>query len=107
MSFLGGSEGKEPDCNAGGPGLIPGSGISPGEGNANTLQYSCLGNPMDRGDSWATVHAAAKSWTPLKTNTHSTHSNYYGFPWLGGEESACRRCNFDPWVRKILWRRTW
>ena len=41
-----GSDGKEPTCNAGDPGSIPGSGISPGEGNSNPLQYSCLENPM-------------------------------------------------------------
>ena len=43
------SDGKESACNAGDPGLIPGSGRSPGEGNGYPLQYSCLGNPMDRG----------------------------------------------------------
>ena len=43
------SFGKESACNAGDPGSIPGSGRSPGEGNGNPLQYSCLGNPMDRG----------------------------------------------------------
>ena len=42
------SNGKESACNAGDPGLIPGSGRSPGEGNGNPLQYSCLENPMDR-----------------------------------------------------------
>ena len=47
--FPGGSDGTESACNAEDPGLIPGSGISPGEGNGNPLQYSCLGNPMDRG----------------------------------------------------------
>ena len=52
----GGSDGKESACNAGDPGLIPGSGRSPGEGNGNPLQYSCLGNPMDREAWWATVH---------------------------------------------------
>ena len=46
-------------------GLIPGSGRSPGEGNGNPLQYSCLGNPMDGGARWAVVHGAAKSWTRL------------------------------------------
>ena len=40
--------GKESACSVGGVGLIPGSGISPGEENGNPLQYSCLGNPMDR-----------------------------------------------------------
>ena len=50
-------------CNEGDPGLIPGSGRSPGEGNSNLLQYSCLENPMGRGAWWATVHGVAKSWT--------------------------------------------
>ena len=44
-------------------GLIPGSGGSPGGGNGNPLQYSCLENPMDRGAWWAMVHRATKSWT--------------------------------------------
>ena len=41
-------------------GLIPGSGRSPGEGNGNSLQYSCLGNPMDRGGWWAIVHGVSR-----------------------------------------------
>ena len=49
MVFPGGSVSKESVCNAGDPGSIPGSGRSPGEGNGNPLQYSCLKNPMDRG----------------------------------------------------------
>ena len=56
--FPGGSEGKESACNAGDPGLIPGFGTSPGEGNGNLLQYSCL-YPMDRGAWQATVHGVA------------------------------------------------
>ena len=52
----GGSDGKESACNAGDPGLIPGLGRSPGEGNGNPFQYSCLENSMDRGAWWATVH---------------------------------------------------
>ena len=48
--------GKESACNAGDPGSIPGSERSPGEGNGNPLQDSCLENPMDRGDWQATVH---------------------------------------------------
>ena len=47
----GSSEGKASACNAGDPGSIPGSGRSPGEGNGNTLQDSCLENPMD-GEAW-------------------------------------------------------
>ena len=42
---------------------IPGLGRSPGEGNGNSLQYSCLGNLMGRGAQWATVHGVAKRWT--------------------------------------------
>ena len=52
---------KNPPGKAGDVGSIPGSGRSPGEGNGNPLQYSCLGNPMDRGAWQATVHEAAKS----------------------------------------------
>ena len=65
LGFPGGSESKESACNAGDPGLIPGLGRSPGEGNDNLLQYSCLENPMDRGAWWATVHEVAKSRTQL------------------------------------------
>ena len=50
-SFPGGSVGTESACNAEDAGLIPGSRRSPGEGNDNPLQYSCLGNPMDR-EAW-------------------------------------------------------
>ena len=48
-SFPGGSDSKASVCNAGNPGSIPGSGRSPREGNGISLQYSCLGNPMDKG----------------------------------------------------------
>ena len=61
--FPGRSDGKESTCNAGDPGLIPGSGKSPGEGNDYLLQYSCLENFMDRGAWWTIVHTAAKSQT--------------------------------------------
>ena len=63
--FPGGSDGKESDCDVGDPGLIPGSGRSPGEKNGTPLQYSCLENSMDRGAWWATVHGVAKSQTQL------------------------------------------
>ena len=55
-------------------GSIPGSGRSPGEGNGNPLQYSCLENPMDRGAWWATVHGVAKSWTRLSDFTFTFKS---------------------------------
>ena len=60
---------KNPPANAGDMrdvGLIPGSGRSPGGGNDNPLQYSCLENPMDRGIWQATVHRVTKSRTQLK-----------------------------------------
>ena len=52
--------GKEPTCQAGDRGSVPGSRRSPGEGNGNPLQCCCLENPMDRGAGWATVHGVAK-----------------------------------------------
>ena len=52
--------GEESSCNTGDVGLIPGWGRFSGEGNSNPLQYSCLGNPMDRGAWWATVHGVTK-----------------------------------------------
>ena len=61
--FRGGSDGKESACNAGDPGLIPGSGRFPGEGNDYPLQYSGLENSMDKGAWWATVHGVTKSRT--------------------------------------------
>ena len=61
--FPGGSEGNESSCNAGDPGLIPGLGISLGEGNGYPLQYSCLENSKDKGAWRATVQGVAKSQT--------------------------------------------
>ena len=65
MGFPGGSDSKESPCSAGDTGLIPGSGRFPGEGNGYPLQYFCLGNPMNKGAWWATVHGVANSWTQL------------------------------------------
>ena len=70
QGFPAGSVGKESACTAGDQGSIPGWGRSPGEGNGNPLQYSCLGNPMDRGACWDTVHRVTKSWTQL-SNHHN------------------------------------
>ena len=60
MGFPGGSDDKEFACDAGDTGSVPGLGRSPGEGNGNTLQYSCLENSMDRGAWKATVHGVTK-----------------------------------------------
>ena len=75
---------------------IPGLGRSPGERNGNPLQYSCLGNSMDRGAWWARVHGIAKSWTRLSTHTHvsdyincrSAGLKYYVFYCFFGEENS-------------------
>ena len=67
LAFTGGSDHKESTHNAGDLGLIPGSGRSPAEENGYPLQYSCLGNPMDRGAWWDTVHGVTKSQTRLST----------------------------------------
>ena len=86
--FPGGSDSKASVRNAGDPGLIAGSGRSPGEGNGNPLQYSYLENSTDGGAWWATVHGAAKSRTRLSDFTFTflldiflpSHINsYYGY----------------------------
>ena len=61
----GGSDSKQSACNARDPNLIPGLERSPGEGNGNAHQYSCLKNPMDRGAWRAAVHGVTKSQTQL------------------------------------------
>ena len=65
MGFPGGLDGNEYACKAGELGLIPGSRRSPGEGSGNLLQYSCLGNPMDREAWWAALHGVVKSLIQL------------------------------------------
>ena len=73
QGFPSGSVIKNPPVSAGDTGdgsSTPGSGRSPGEGNSNPLQYACLGNSMDRGAWWATVHGVAKSRTRLSTHPH-------------------------------------
>ena len=63
------SDSEEFTYNAGDSSSIPGPGRSPGEGSSNPLQYSCLGNPIDRGVSKATVQGIGKSQTRWATNT--------------------------------------
>ena len=65
MDFPSDSVSKVSAHSAGDPGSIPGSGRSPGDGNGNPLQCSCLENFMNRGAWQATVHGIAKSWTRL------------------------------------------
>ena len=76
LDFPGGSVVKNLPASAGdagGLGLIPGSGRSPGVGNGNPLPYSCLENPMDRGAWWAAVHGVSQSWTRLSDFTFTFH----------------------------------
>ena len=56
--------------------LIPGPGRSPGGGNGNPLQYSCLENPVDKGALWTIVHRVAQSWTRLKQLRTHIHTMY-------------------------------
>ena len=63
LLLISSSDGKEPACNAGDGGLIPGLRRSPVVGNGNPLQYSCLEDSMDREAWWATVHRVAKNQT--------------------------------------------
>ena len=94
--FPGGSEVKVSACIVGDLRLIPGSGRSPGEGNGNPLQYSCLENPMDGGALWATVHGVAKSQTWLSCSVIYSAKIFWSlvFPnvcfmcwWYNGEHS--------------------
>ena len=84
LGFPSGAVVKNPPANAEYVGWIPGPGRSPGEGNGNPLQYSCLGNTMARGAWRATVHGVTKSWTQLSTHVHThthtcthTHTHIY------------------------------
>ena len=72
MGFPGSSDGKESACNARDLGSIPVSGRSPGEGNGNPLQYSCLENPTDRGAWWATVHGVSRVGHDWVTNAFAS-----------------------------------
>ena len=82
--FPGGSDDKESACNAGETGLIPGSGRSPGEGNGNLFQYSCLENPMDRGD----YGVESMNWQRIRhdwaTNTSPGQGCFKGIGSAGG-----------------------
>ena len=100
VGFPGGSDSKASACSAGDPGSIPGSGRSPGEGNGNPLQDSCLENPMDREAWWATVHGVAKSWTRLNDFTFTLGSAQQGplrqAIMYDYNESECRTVMSDP-----------
>ena len=91
-----GSDSKESACRVGGPGSILGLGRSPGEGNGNPFQYSCLENPMDRGDWQATVPGVTESWPQLTDqHTHTLPSSTTTWPWLISH--TVHMMTFSPW----------
>ena len=77
QGFHGGSVVKNLPANAGDSGSILGLGRSPGEGNGKPFQYSCLGNPMDRGTWCATVHGVTKSRTRLSISTVAAEASNF------------------------------
>ena len=94
--FPGGSDGKASACNVGDLGLIPGLGRSPGEGNDNPFQYSCLENPVDGGAWQATVHGVAKSWTPLSSFTFFLSFSY------PVDKRGKQTRHHDPWCERRI-----
>ena len=88
-SILHSSVSKESACDAGDLGLIPGLGRSPGEGNGNPLQYSCLENPMDRGAWQVTVHGVARVRCDLATTPPPPD-------WQWGVDSLEHKSTFIP-----------
>ena len=81
--FPSGSDGKDSACNAGDPGSIPGSGRSPGEGNSNPLQYSCLENSMDRGGWQASCKELQRVGHAWATNMDSPVVKHLSFHYRG------------------------
>ena len=111
VAFLGVSDGKESACKARDPGLIPGSGRAPGEGNGNPLQHFGLENPMDRGAWRVTVHGVVKSQTRLSNYTHFSviwgRYTVFSYPespqvhhgvGVGGGNCLMAGILFPPWV---------
>ena len=92
--FPGGSDGKEFAYNTREQDSVPGSGRSPGEGNGNPLQYSCLRNPMDRGAKQATVHGVTRVGHNLATKPPP--------PLHPGSKSACS-CTWGHTERSRVW----
>ena len=93
MGFLGGWDSKESVCSVEDPGLIPGSGRSPEEGNGYPLQYPCLENSVDRGAWRATVHGVTKSWIRL---------NSYRVIGICSKQISLCRSKFEMiWVRHL------
>ena len=96
-SFPVGSDSKESVCSAGDPGLIPGLGRSPREGNGNPPQNSCLENPMGRGAWWTTVHGVARVRHDCRTRTLSYKAGSHPWPQKSGE---AERTQGTVWMRR-------
>ena len=99
--------GKEFTCSVGDACLICELGRSSVEGSGNPLQYSCLGNPKDRGAWWATLHGVTKSWTRLKwlSNTHALGLNKPQFNWE--HEALCEQPRTEEALRcPLRWNST-
>ena len=116
MDFPGGSDGKESACSVGDPSLIPALGRSPGEGNGNPCQYSCLENPMNWGTWQDTVHTLYKKQYKCEIGKHfgNKHGVLHwhktlksqGFPlWYG--EGVIKFFLWRYWVGWVFWKEPW
>ena len=103
-----GSDSKESICNVGVLGLIPGLGRSPGEGNSNPLQYSCLENPMDRGAWKATVHGGHKELDTTERLTYNhllnVNPNHNEISSHTSQNNYCQKEN-KRWMLVRMWRK--
>ena len=96
------SVGKEP-ANVGDPGSIPGLGRSPGEGNGNPLQYSCLENPMDRGTWPAIVHGVARVGHDLASKPPPMYLRLEGRnPLLKKDQHSCQLLPLNPIITGLI-----
>ena len=108
--FPGSSDSKASAWSAGDPDSIPWLGRSPGEGHGYPLQYSCLGNPMNRRAWMAINHGVSRVGNNIVTKPLPPLATNRLPRWHSGKESACqcrrhKRQWFDPWIRKIPWSR--
>ena len=105
--FLSDSDGKESACNAGDLGSTPGLARSPGEGNGNPLQYSCLEKPMDRGAGRASVNGVSKELDTTEWLSYQMKKALFlGLPVSGWENHLP---SFEPWfpylkIVRLSWR---
>ena len=96
---------KNPPANGGDSrdtGSIPALGRSPGEGNGDPLQYSCLGNPVDRGIWQSTVHGVTKSWAQLSTCTHTHTQKLKSTYLMRSELLTCSKLGSTRWPLEIM-----